>query len=284
MNPTRRDLLRWTSLSLAAAWPSARLLGQAPAPQQAPRRRRRRVRRRAPQRRASSPARAAPSAPASSTGGLVVVDTQFPDTAQICLDGLKTRGGGRGDRLVINTHHHGDHTGGNGVFGGARQEDRRARQGARADEGPRRARPERAAADTSRHDVPGHFKADLGDEVVSAQVLRPGAHRRRHRRPLREGQRRPHGRPDVQPAPAVHRPAGRRVDAGLDHAARAGVESARRRHDVHLRPRRRRVEGDRRQGRPAGAARLLHGAARVSCAARSGGQAREDDHQDATRC
>ena len=36
MDRTRRDLLRWTSLSLAAAWPSARLLGQAPAPQQGP--------------------------------------------------------------------------------------------------------------------------------------------------------------------------------------------------------------------------------------------------------
>jgi glyoxylase-like metal-dependent hydrolase (beta-lactamase superfamily II) len=31
MDRTRRDLLRWTSFSLAAAWPSAHLLGQAPA-------------------------------------------------------------------------------------------------------------------------------------------------------------------------------------------------------------------------------------------------------------
>jgi glyoxylase-like metal-dependent hydrolase (beta-lactamase superfamily II) len=44
--------------------------------------------------------------------GIVVVDSQFPDTAQMLLDGLKTRSGRRID-LLINTHHHGDHTGGN---------------------------------------------------------------------------------------------------------------------------------------------------------------------------
>ena len=47
--------------------------------------------------------------------GIVVVDTQFPDTAQQCLDGIKTRGS-RPIDLLVNTHHHGDHTGGNGVF------------------------------------------------------------------------------------------------------------------------------------------------------------------------
>jgi glyoxylase-like metal-dependent hydrolase (beta-lactamase superfamily II) len=47
--------------------------------------------------------------------GLVVVDTQFPDTAKLCLDGLRERAG-RAPDIVINTHHHGDHTGGNSVF------------------------------------------------------------------------------------------------------------------------------------------------------------------------
>ncbi len=45
----------------------------------------------------------------------MVVDTQFPDSATVCLAGLP----GRGERLidvVMDTHHHGDHTGGNGVF------------------------------------------------------------------------------------------------------------------------------------------------------------------------
>jgi glyoxylase-like metal-dependent hydrolase (beta-lactamase superfamily II) len=44
--------------------------------------------------------------------GVAVVDSQFPDTAQMFLDGLKQRSGRRID-LLINTHHHGDHTGGN---------------------------------------------------------------------------------------------------------------------------------------------------------------------------
>lgn len=51
----------------------------------------------------------------SNQDGLAVVDTQFPDTAAACLAGLPERG----DRMidvVINSHHHGDHTGGNAVF------------------------------------------------------------------------------------------------------------------------------------------------------------------------
>ncbi len=46
---------------------------------------------------------------------VVLVDSQFPDAAEVCLNGLKTRTTRRIDAL-INTHHHGDHTGGNAVF------------------------------------------------------------------------------------------------------------------------------------------------------------------------
>lgn len=45
----------------------------------------------------------------------MAVDTQFPDTAEIFLRDLPGRNGRTLD-AVINTHHHGDHTGGNGVF------------------------------------------------------------------------------------------------------------------------------------------------------------------------
>jgi cyclase len=51
----------------------------------------------------------------SSKDALAVIDTQFPDTALICLKGIP----GIGTRTIdvtINTHHHRDHTGGNGVF------------------------------------------------------------------------------------------------------------------------------------------------------------------------
>ncbi len=51
----------------------------------------------------------------ASPAALVVVDTQFPDTAAVCLAGLPGRAGRRLD-AVINTHHHFDHTSGNPVF------------------------------------------------------------------------------------------------------------------------------------------------------------------------
>jgi len=47
---------------------------------------------------------------------VVVVDTQYPRSAPLCLEGLKERSRGRTIDLVFNTHHHADHTGGNGVF------------------------------------------------------------------------------------------------------------------------------------------------------------------------
>jgi len=51
----------------------------------------------------------------ASAAGLAAVDTQFPDTAAQFLAGLPGRGGRPLD-VVINSHHHGDHTGGNGIF------------------------------------------------------------------------------------------------------------------------------------------------------------------------
>jgi glyoxylase-like metal-dependent hydrolase (beta-lactamase superfamily II) len=46
---------------------------------------------------------------------LLVVDTQFPDTAAACLAGLPGAKNRTLD-LVINTHHHADHTSGNPIF------------------------------------------------------------------------------------------------------------------------------------------------------------------------
>ncbi len=51
----------------------------------------------------------------SSPGALVAVDTQFPETASQFLAGMPDRGQRKLD-IVFNTHHHGDHTGGNSVF------------------------------------------------------------------------------------------------------------------------------------------------------------------------
>ena len=47
--------------------------------------------------------------------GMIVVDAQFPDTAQHLIDELKKRSE-KPFHLLINTHHHGDHTAGNIAF------------------------------------------------------------------------------------------------------------------------------------------------------------------------
>src|SRR5687767_9576140 len=120
MTYTRRDLLRLTALTVTATGVGRHAFGQTPA--------------------AQPPAAVPPPAPPVTAftdlrrnvgiftgrggtvgflinlGGVVVVDTQYPQTAQLCLDGLKTRASNRGIDVVLNTHHHGDHTGGNGVF------------------------------------------------------------------------------------------------------------------------------------------------------------------------
>jgi cyclase len=51
-----------------------------------------------------------------SPDGIVVVDAQMPPTSTVCLDGLGARSGGRPIDYLFNTHHHRDHTGGNGAF------------------------------------------------------------------------------------------------------------------------------------------------------------------------
>jgi glyoxylase-like metal-dependent hydrolase (beta-lactamase superfamily II) len=50
--------------------------------------------------------------------GVVVVDSQFPDSAKLCLDGLNERSKNRAVDVLLNTHHHDDHTLGNVVFKG----------------------------------------------------------------------------------------------------------------------------------------------------------------------
>lgn len=48
--------------------------------------------------------------------GAVAVDSQFPDTAALCLEQLLKASGKADIAALINTHHHADHTSGNGVF------------------------------------------------------------------------------------------------------------------------------------------------------------------------
>jgi glyoxylase-like metal-dependent hydrolase (beta-lactamase superfamily II) len=52
-----------------------------------------------------------------SKDGIIVVDTEFPDPAQHLIAELKNQNN-KPFKLLINTHHHGDHTGGNIAFKG----------------------------------------------------------------------------------------------------------------------------------------------------------------------
>jgi cyclase len=118
MNLDRRQFLALSSTAISAA-PLTRLLAQQPP---------------APAQPAAQPAPPTPvftdvrrnvgvfTARGGTIGWLInkdavlVVDTQYADTAKLCVDGLKGKTGGRTIDLVFNTHHHADHTGGNGVF------------------------------------------------------------------------------------------------------------------------------------------------------------------------
>ncbi|MGM0546395.1 MAG: MBL fold metallo-hydrolase [Bacteroidota bacterium] len=53
----------------------------------------------------------------ASDDAMAIVDSQYPETAKNCLNGLRNKTD-QGLNLLINTHHHGDHTGGNPVFKG----------------------------------------------------------------------------------------------------------------------------------------------------------------------
>ena len=109
----------------------------------------------------------------ASPDALVAVDTQFPDTAAHCLAGLPGRGARTLD-VVINTHHHGDHTGGNRVFKDAAKSlvahaNVPALQRSRAERDGTLDR--QVYADATFADT---WRLDVGDEVVSAKYHGPG--------------------------------------------------------------------------------------------------------------
>jgi glyoxylase-like metal-dependent hydrolase (beta-lactamase superfamily II) len=108
----------------------------------------------------------------ASPAALVVVDTQFPDTAATCLAGLPGRGARTLD-VVLNTHHHFDHTSGNPVFKpAARQIVAQANvpklQFAAAEKAGQLEK--QVFADTTFAEV---WRHDCGDEVVTAQYFGP---------------------------------------------------------------------------------------------------------------
>jgi cyclase len=102
--------------------------------------------------------------------GVIVVDSQFADTAPNLLSGLKERSPRQID-VLINTHHHPDHTGGNGVLRGSVKQ---IVAHVRSSEN-QLAQAKRTNAQTALPDVtfPDRWSVKLGDETVSARHWGP---------------------------------------------------------------------------------------------------------------
>ncbi len=102
------------------------------------------------------------------TGGVVVVDSQFPDSAKVFVEGLGGRSGSRPVDRLINTHHHGDHTGGNIAFKGLAKKvvahERAAELIRQAAAAPNAA--EQLSPDTTFADV---WREEIGNEWVRAK-------------------------------------------------------------------------------------------------------------------
>jgi len=99
---------------------------------------------------------------------VVVVDSQFPQTAEECLRGVNQRSHGRTIDFLINTHHHGDHTAGNVVF---RPKARRIVAHERVPELLRQAAARNPDRQTELPDTTfsRSWRVDLGSEAVSAR-------------------------------------------------------------------------------------------------------------------
>ena len=105
--------------------------------------------------------------------GAMAIDSQFPDTAAIALAGLKQRSP-KGVEMLINTHHHGDHTGGNQVFRSAVKrivghENCLAWHKKTAEAAKNEA--QQSFADTTFTD---QWKSDFGDETIQARYYGAG--------------------------------------------------------------------------------------------------------------
>jgi cyclase len=113
MNWNRRDFITASSIGLVSAWGSRSLFAQAPAgaPQPPTVPEFKDVRRNV----GVFTARGGTIGYLITPDAVIVVDSQFADTAQMFLDGMKPKTSRKFD-LLINSHHHGDHTGGNKVL------------------------------------------------------------------------------------------------------------------------------------------------------------------------
>jgi len=109
----------------------------------------------------------------ASSDAMAVIDSQYPETAKNCLNGLRDKTD-HPLNLLINTHHHGDHTGGNPTFKGVAEKmvahenvpKLMKKANKESEDGGNTAFPETTYSK--------NWKMDLGDETIHAKYYGPG--------------------------------------------------------------------------------------------------------------
>ena len=166
--------------------------------------------------------------------GVVVVDAQFQDTAKIALGNLQQMTRRKID-VLINTHHHGDHTSGNIVFRPAAVKivaHRNVPIWQKTQAVAAKSEAQQAYADTTYDTTVGESRR----RNRLPQVLRTRPYQRRQRRPIPERQCGAHGRPHVLPAEPTGRSSCRGVGQELDCRARVCGQRQSCRYDLYRRP------------------------------------------------
>ena len=104
--------------------------------------------------------------------GALAVDSQFMNTAELCVAGLKQRAP-KGVTVLINTHHHGDHTGGNKAFAGVTKivAHENCLKSHRAVTEAAKTQDQQAYATETFTDT---WKQSFGDETIEARYFGPG--------------------------------------------------------------------------------------------------------------
>jgi glyoxylase-like metal-dependent hydrolase (beta-lactamase superfamily II) len=160
MSPTRRDFVATTAAALAGTFGTRAFAfaqqGQQPTPVFTP------IRRNV----GHFTMRGGTIGYLVNAGGVAVVDSQFPAEATACLNGLNERSMGRGVDVLMNSHHHGDHTAGNLSFRGAAKTVVAHAKAAEHMRTPPGAQPpgDQLFPDTTFTDT---WSADVGDERIS---------------------------------------------------------------------------------------------------------------------
>lgn len=111
MSISRRQFVSASTLSIAAAWARPLLAQQAAAPPAPPTTKFEEIRRGV----GMFTATGGTIGYLITKDGALAIDSQYAQTAPLCIAGLKEKAPS-GIELLINTHHHGDHTGGNAAF------------------------------------------------------------------------------------------------------------------------------------------------------------------------